>query len=326
VRRIGRSLSRIAGKLFSLDRLYSIPSPIFLPFYHIVSDRSLHYRHNYHYRGISQFEKELELFLKHLKPVSLDYLLSNPNSTEKVFHLSFDDGLKECAEIIAPILLKKGIPATFFINPDFIDNKALFHRYKASLIFDFLQEKAEPSMSTIYKTYNLDTISLLKAHYSLTPVLDEIATLLGIDFNEHLREEQPYMRIEQLEYLSKQGFTIGAHSMNHPEFWKISVDEQYRQIKDSLNWVKNGVNPEISSFSFPFTDDGVSGNTINDLHQEKICNLTFGTAGIKYDSIPNHFQRYPVEQEEEFEIRLKEEWIYLFLRKIIHKETVKRAY
>lgn len=316
----------MTGKLFSYNRLLSIPSPVFLPFYHLVSDRRLHYRHNYLYRNITQFEIELDFYLEHFKPVPLDYLLTNPKSTEKVFHLSFDDGLRECAEIVAPILLNKGIPATFFVNPDFVDNKGLFHRYKASMIYDFLIENPDPSMATIFKTYGLNTEKLLKAYISKSSMLDEIATLLGIDFQDHLDKEKPYVSKLQLKSMVKQGFTIGAHSMNHPEFWKISEEEQVQQVKDSVNWVKNRVNPKINTFSFPFTDDGVAAKTIARLKEEKICDLTFGTAGIKYDSIPNHFQRYPVEQEGDFKMRLKEEWIYLFVRKIFHKEIVKRAY
>jgi hypothetical protein len=69
---------------------------------------------NYNYRNTVQFEKELDFYLKYFKPVSLDELISKKDSGKKIFHLSFDDGLKECAEIIAPILLKKGNSCNVF--------------------------------------------------------------------------------------------------------------------------------------------------------------------------------------------------------------------
>ena len=56
-------------------------------------------------------------------------------SQGKVF-LSFDDGLREVYTIIAPILKERGLPATFFITTDFIDNKKLFYRNKASLLIE----------------------------------------------------------------------------------------------------------------------------------------------------------------------------------------------
>ena len=47
---------------------------------------------------------------------------------------ALDDGLSGCHRYIAPLLRKKGIPASFFLNNRFIDNKSLFYRYKASLL------------------------------------------------------------------------------------------------------------------------------------------------------------------------------------------------
>jgi hypothetical protein len=59
------------------------------------------------------------------------------------------------------------------------------------------------------------------------------------------------------------------------------------------------------------------------LKDEKICDVTFGTAGIKFDELDFHFQRYPVEKKGDFILNLKEEFVYFALRKIIGKATVK---
>ena len=123
-----RFISKQFGKLISVQSLLKLKTPVFQPFYHIVSNNKLPHILNYNYRKVSQFEKELDFYLKYFKPVTLEELVSNKNLDDKIFHLSFDDGLKECAEIIAPILLKKGIPATFFVNPGFVGNQQLFHK------------------------------------------------------------------------------------------------------------------------------------------------------------------------------------------------------
>ena len=111
------------------------------PFYHVVSNEYLpHLSHLYPYRNESQFEEDLDTMLKVYKPVSIeDYLKGSPRSGEKpqiVF--SFDDGLIECHQYIAPLLKKKGVPAIFFLNNDFIDNRGLFFRYKASLLLEHI--------------------------------------------------------------------------------------------------------------------------------------------------------------------------------------------
>ncbi len=154
-------------------------------------------------------------------------------------------------------------------------------------------------------------------------ILNEIAALLGINFDEFLENEKPYLTTAQILKLNEQGFSIGAHSENHPEFWKIAEKEQLEEVKKSMNWLVEKINPEIRAFSFPFTDSGVSLNLMNLLKNENICDVTFGTAGIKYDECDHHFQRYPVEIQGDFEANLKAELVYFVLRKLVGKATVK---
>jgi peptidoglycan/xylan/chitin deacetylase (PgdA/CDA1 family) len=288
-----------------------------------VSNEKLTHILNYSYRNTTQFEKELNFYLKHFKSVSLSELISGKNLPKNAFHLSFDDGLKECAEIIAPILLKKGIPATFFVNPGFVDNQRLFHKYKASLILGQLNKVPNLEAEQILKNQNLQGEQILKATFLQEVFLDEVAELTGINFENFLAETKPYLSTEQLLKLKEQGFSIGAHSYSHPEFWKISEDEQMNEIKKSMNWLVEKINPDIRAFSFPFTDSGVSYKVMKALKNEHICDISFGTAGIKYDEYDSHLQRYPVEKPGDFKQNLKAELIYFVLRKIIGKETVK---
>ena len=316
-----RFVSKQFGKLIPVPMLLKLITPVFQPFYHVVSNEKLPHILNYNYRNTEQFEKELDFFLKYFKPVSLAELVANKNSDKKIFYLSFDDGLKECAEIIAPILLKKGIPATFFVNSGFVDNQQLFHKYKASLILN--RETTNPKVEQYLKEQNLQGKEILKASFLQENILDEVAGLLGIDFNDFLKTHKPYLTTAQILKLKYEGFSIGAHSFSHPEFWRISEEEQLDEVKKSMDWLVEKVNPEIKAFSFPFTDSGVSLKVLKTLKTENICDVTFGTAGIKYDQLEYHFQRYPVEQPGDFQHNLKAELVYFALRKQIGKATVK---
>ena len=318
-----RFVSSQLGKLIPIKSLLKINTPVFQPFYHVVSNDKLPHILNYNYRNTIQFEKELDFYLKYFKPVSLSELMTGKKLPKKVFHLSFDDGLKECVEIIAPILLKKGVPATFFVNPGFVDNQRLFHKYKASLILQQLKKSPESKAEQILKDQNLNGEQILKATILQEVLLDEAAEILGINFNDFLIKQKPYLSTEQLLKLKEQGFSIGAHSFYHPEFWKISEDEQINEVKKSMDWLVEKINPEIKAFSFPFTDSGVSQKVMKALKNENICDISFGTAGIKYDEYDSHFQRYPVEIPGDFKQNLKAELVYFVLRKIIGKATVK---
>ncbi len=122
----------------NLDRLITWSGQdSFFPFYHTVSPEALpHISHLYRLVKTAAFENDLDELLLRFEPVSLGDYLENRGvkKGKRRMVLTFDDGLKECYDIIAPMLIKKGIPATFFLNNRFIDNRGLFYRYKASLL------------------------------------------------------------------------------------------------------------------------------------------------------------------------------------------------
>jgi peptidoglycan/xylan/chitin deacetylase (PgdA/CDA1 family) len=324
INKLPKFLSRQASHLLPEKWLFSRKIPSFLPFYHVVSDEKLPHILNYPYRNTSQFEQELDFLLKFFRPVSLKELISGAGEfgQEKVFHLSFDDGLRECATVIAPILLRKGIPATFFINTAFIDNKKIFHKYKASLILNRLVKGQNAEVKKLLKNYKLGGRDILKAVISQVKILDEAAQMLGIDFDEFLLKQKPYLTSAQVKKLADAGFSIGAHSHNHPEFGNIPVQDQIEEVKVSIEYVKKLVNPPVSAFSFPFTDSDVPAHVLQTIKNEHICDVTFGTAGIKKDVFDFHFQRYPVEQNGPFVRNLKSEIIYYEMRRWAGKETV----
>jgi len=280
--------------------------PPFLPFYHVVSDTKPDYIDSYVVRSSSVFEKELDYLLRYFQPVDLKTIVRSPQ--KKQMHLSFDDGLKECYTVIAPILKRKGIPATFFVNPCFVDNKEIFHRFKRSILT--VNGYLQPGT----KKYFMDESHLL----------DEVAEKCGVVFEDYLAANQPYMSFDEIKSLNDTGFTIGSHSLNHPEFWRLTEDEQYVQIEESMKWVVDRFHPEMKAFSFPFTDDRVKLSLFEKLKANQIVDVTFGTAGLKYDQVPFNLQRIPVERKQNWDVRkvVHFEYFYYFARSIVNRNNV----
>lgn len=318
-----RLLSKNISRFWSEEKLFSSKAPMFLPFYHLVSNNPLAYIQNYHVINQKEFENHLDYFLRFFKPVSLDFIYKNPQSKEKVFHLSFDDGLSQCSDIIAPLLKKKGIPATFFINSGFVDNKELFHRYKASLILSELEIHPDSETEGFLRKNDINRENLLQAPFQKRDILDEAADMLRIDMGAFLQKQQPYMSTQQIQNLSDSGFTIGGHSHKHPEFWKISEKKQLKHVRKSMNWINENVPQKIKAFAFPYTDDGISLGFIKGLKDQNICDITFGTAGVKYDELVSHYQRYPVEESGDFRQNMRTEFTYFKIREMLGKAEVK---
>lgn len=290
-----------------------------VPFYHLVSNNApAHIRHLYLPKSENEFERDLDFLLRHYVPLSLEELEKHINADLQLkkpgFHLTFDDGLSECFDPVFPILLKKGIPATFFLNAAFVNNQGLFYRYKVSLLLDHLQQNPHKAQHVL-REFNLSDSADIKAHllslgYADTPAIDALAQKLGIDFEAYLQTNKPYMTQAQILAMHAQGFTFGAHSVDHPYMHLLSEAAQMEQFTQSIVQLKNLLCIPIRSFAFPFTDHGVRGATITNMHKTRLIHLSFGTSGIRPDKVQGHVQRFSLEHNRQpaRQLILKEKW------------------
>jgi peptidoglycan/xylan/chitin deacetylase (PgdA/CDA1 family) len=313
---------------------------IIFPFYHAISDEDIiHIKHLYKVRTKAQFINDLDLLLKYYHPVSHEDLLNSVKQNKplqgKCFMLSFDDGLREFHDIIAPILIRKGIPAVCFLNTAFIDNKALFYRYKASiLIGEFEKGKCSPAtLKTVQQWFLNNRLSqsfdktLRRVSYSQKDLLDKLAVLMGYDFPGYLKVNRPYLTSIQIEKLISQGFAFGAHSIDHPEYRFISEEEQFSQTRESIKDVCGKFGLSYRLFSFPFTDSGVKRNFFQKIFdpEQPVADITFGGAGLKRDCMSSHLQRIPFEETSlSAKQILLSEYFYYLLKAFAGRNRIKR--
>ena len=285
------------------------PAGLLLPYHHTVSDEELqHIYHLYPYKNIRQFSDDLDFLLKYFKPVSVAEV-SSSIQTRKVlpagsFLLTFDDGFREVYDIIAPILEKKGVPAIFFINPSFIGNTELFYRCKISLLIGELKRN-QRSLSGIYADVLQMTAAsteqlmdaLKKIDQTNAALLDAIAHKTGFSFTEYLGKQRPFLNEEQVRDLHRRGFTIGAHSMNHPYYKLLTSEEQVAQTISSCQYVKAITGSSECHFSFPHSDEDIRQETINSINQAN-DGLLFGIQNQK-EELKNHMlHRFNAERPE----------------------------
>jgi peptidoglycan/xylan/chitin deacetylase (PgdA/CDA1 family) len=311
-----------------------------LPFYHAVSpDSPVHLRHLYPIRTLSAFQADLDYYREHFRPVYINELaerfLRKNSSGDPVFWLSFDDGLREIYDHIFPILRKNNIQAGIFINPAFIDNKDLFFRYKASILIES-SLKAHWSSTLINEIRamlnspgsGLDGIrkAMLHVGYSNRDLLDQVARVAGVDFNEYLEIHQPYLSSFQLEEMASDGWIIGAHSMNHPLYSCLELPDQLFETCQSLEYVEKHFRPSHKLFAFPFTDFDVGESFFSALYNKKqMCDMSFGASGLKKEERSQHVQRIPMEGTGFSAGKIiKGEYLYYMLKAPFGKNRIKR--
>ena len=211
----------------------------------------------------------------------------------------------------------------------------LFHRHKASLILKAIHEGQWSDVvlrevETIVKeSYPNKTPQqfLRQSIYSDHLLLDQIAAKIGIDFTSFLKQHQPYLTLSQIQELQADGFLIGAHSVDHREFFLSSEDEIRSQISISMNFLNQEIKPAIKSFAFPYTDFKVPDSVFEWAHQSKIWDISFGTAGMKDETMPNHIQRIPMESDKSRTGKeiIRAEYIWYFLKSLAGKNKVSRS-
>lgn len=298
--------------MFSQKQLIRLSGKkLILPFYHIVSDNNpSHIANLYPHKSISSFRNDLDYLLKHFEPISLKELIeikkNNLPLSRNCFHLTFDDGLSEFYHVVAPILIEKKIPATVFLNSSFIDNKALFFRYKASILAD-----------------ELVADNVLDFSYHQEKELDELATIFNIRWEDFLKAKQPYLTSVQIQELINQGFTFGAHSKDHPLYSELTLKEQLEQTLSSLEVISTQFKLDYNVFSFPFTDDKVSCSFFDAIANK--TDLTFGCAGLKEDSVKTNLQRIPMETKFNAEVLIKTQYVAYLIKRLLGKWKIKRS-
>jgi peptidoglycan/xylan/chitin deacetylase (PgdA/CDA1 family) len=319
----------------------SSPVTSLFPYHHVVSDERLpHIINLYPYKNVKQFTADLDFLVKNFDPISaadlVSYVETHQKLPEKKFLLTFDDGFKEVSEVIAPILQRKGIPAIFFINPAFIDNKEMFYRNKISVILQAMSEKQSDNrlfkqIATVLDQASVEFPDLKQALLKITQTnkskLDEIALLLNISFEEYLKSSRPWLTSEELAGLAEKGFCLGGHSWNHPYYQSLSVDEQIKQTVESCEFVSRFYKGK-TTFSFPHSDENLSQLLFDKLKNPGTgIDLLFGIQNQKNEINNKMIHRFNAERPQvEFSRLVKGMLAYTIIQKALNKQTIQRNY
>lgn len=291
-------------------------APLLLPFYHAIADKPLpHIQKLYSLKTSNQFESELQTLLEFYEPIGLHELMKHVAEKKKIrkpsFFLSFDDGLSSCYEMIFPLLEKYNIKAAFFVNNAFVDNKELFYRHKVSLILNEIEDKELTTFNTIQiNNYTIHDVA----------AIDQVAEELQIDFQSYLLEEKPYMTRVQIEKLIEAGHYVGGHSVNHPYFPDIQLEEQLEQSTQSLDFVQEEFDLDYRIFAFPFTDFGVKKEYFTQLEN---VDLLFSVAGLEIDEFAWNLKRFDMEKNKDaVQDYLIQSYLKLLIKRMLNRGKI----
>ena len=308
-------------------------------FYHMASDHDVpHVKHLYSYRSSKEFARDIDFYLRHYAPITIQDLIEHVKQgtpfPENSIVITIDDGFREGYEVMAPILKKKGVPATFYLCSGFENNRDLFYRNKASLLIEHIAQ--QPSAEAAKAVHSLlsgagvkgDTVrdAIYSISYQNKELLDRCARRVGLDIQDYLSVHKPYMTTEEAKELMRDGFTIGAHSIDHPHYESISEGEQIRQTAESIQFIQDTFNPSYNTFAFPFEDVGVGTAFFDIMRNQLGVEVSFGTYGLLHDSVSNNFQRICIDNNPASAKSIfKHAYASQLFKVLIHKDRIKRG-
>ena len=314
------------------------PTSLYLPYHHLVSNKKVpHIDHLYPYKNENQFIKDLDYLLKHFSPIEVEEVLNCLNENrpfpKNSFLITFDDGLKEIYDVVSPILEKKGVPAVFFLNTAYIDNKRLFYRFKISLLIDeFLKNSSSPSYLKIYNDVLQCDIQQVKTIINKLKhtqqadenILDKIASGIGFSFENYLDTIQPFLTTAQIESLIKKGFSIGGHSVNHPYYPSLTLDGQIKETVDCLHSLSEDFNLKNKLFAFPHSDKEITQSFFDKININNV-ELFFGIQNQKKEIKNRVLQRFNAERPGIFlEKQIKSVMLYNWMMERLGRNIVSR--
>ena len=188
---------------------------------------------------IDELENQIKFIKKNYDVVPLSTFFKNINNSKvKLASLTIDDG-DMSSFLIAEILDKFNLKATFFINTNFLDNKDLswidlLRFIKFDSRFNYLKTEIEE-----YFSLNIENlISTIRN----TMIIDSYKNSTKRIYHykeEILKEFNKYLSFDDLKYLKKLGHSIQSHMSKHERCIFLTNREIVNQINDSVKILNN---------------------------------------------------------------------------------------
>src|SRR5215472_1125901 len=184
------------------------------------------------------FHGQIELLAHEYHPLSLkqlgDCLAGKTDLPERSVVVTFDDGYADNFEIAMPILDRVGVPATFYVTVDCLENRQL--PWPSRLRFSFRSTRKTSWANDKGEVWNLTTQP--DREYAYLKVCDEVCQLAGEGLTQRVNqiEEELEARLpaaagklmmtwEQVAALAKDGHIVGSHTMTHPNMAFLGIED-----------------------------------------------------------------------------------------------------
>jgi peptidoglycan/xylan/chitin deacetylase (PgdA/CDA1 family) len=189
---------------------------------------------------LHEFKEVIVKLINNGAPVSTDDIV-NGNVPPKAWAVTFDDAFAGAYWYGAPFLEELGVPATFYITTNFVNNNSKSWA-------DQLEVNFETSDLSVEAFQGLKAFIKGSKHvdpYSWPRWIEE----LGFKSDIQLDEKMSWEMVKELSECPL--FMIGGHGVSHRIIEYLSWTETAHEIWDSIRGIENKTGLQIRHFSYP---------------------------------------------------------------------------
>ena len=261
----GRTLWHIPGR-FGIALLLAPSVSLRCVIFHDISDTESSLT-----RGLgvtvtrASFEAALTFLTRHYTPVSLQRVLDNSDGNRlppRPVLVTFDDAYASVVDFAAPLCRKFGVPAVFFVNAAFLDNRQIaLDNLVCHVANSFGLGAVNNVVRTIDGTRRFDLRSLTEVFNLFLPAISlqarqdfRAALLLRTQISEQdlAGEAGLYLTRQRLRDLNSLNFEIGNHTYTHVNCRSLSDSDFEAEISRNKAVLEDISGMPVRSFSVPY--------------------------------------------------------------------------
>ncbi len=207
------------------------------------------------------FRAHMRLIANQYHPVSMADVLAAARGDAQLppdaVLVTVDDGYRDFAEIIHPIVREYGIQPTLFVPTAFVGGRELFWWDK---LYQAIFWSRKESISTPAGIYLVDTPEHKRAAVeSLARFVKSQENEAALALVQELYEqaEPPFepqnstLTWDELRDLAGQGVTIAAHTHTHSILTRVDLDRAYQEIHFSQQLIAQHIRTALPVFAYP---------------------------------------------------------------------------
>ncbi len=249
----------------------------------------------------AQFEHRMRWVGQHFNVLPLTDAvarLRNCTLPARALAITFDDGYADNQRIAAPILHGLGLPATFFIATGYLDGGCMFNDAITAAVRGCARGSLDLTELAL-GTHSLASLAqrrsaiaaLLTQLKSLDPAQRAAKTEAICRVTEVVPPTDLMMNSSQVTALARDGFEIGAHTVNHPILARLGRAAARDEIHRGRQRLEEIADAAIRMFAYP---NGRPGEDYTSDTTELVRQLGFDAAFTTAHGVANrsadHYQ------------------------------------